>query len=83
MFANANPQLGYKGITSFVVERGFEGFSVSKKEDKMGMRASETAELIFDNCKIPVGNLLGKEGEGFTPFNHRSSSIIIISPALA
>ncbi len=53
------------GMSAFVVEKGTPGFSSGKKENKMGMRASETAELIFDNCKIPVANLLGEEGEGF------------------
>ncbi|WP_126244209.1 acyl-CoA dehydrogenase family protein [Chitinophaga rhizosphaerae] len=53
------------GMTAFVVERGTPGFSGGKKENKLGMRASETAEMIFDNCRIPAGNMLGKEGEGF------------------
>ena len=53
------------GMSAFVVEKGTEGFSSGKKEDKLGMRASETAELIFDNCKVPVENLLGVIGEGF------------------
>jgi len=54
-----------KGISAFVVERGTPGFSAGKKENKLGMRASETTEMIFDNCRIPKENLLGKEGEGF------------------
>lgn len=53
------------GMSAFVVERGTPGFSAGKKEDKLGMRASETAEMIFDNCRIPAENILGKEGEGF------------------
>jgi alkylation response protein AidB-like acyl-CoA dehydrogenase len=53
------------GMTAFVVERGTPGFSGGKKENKLGMRASETAEMIFDNCRIPMGNMLGKPGEGF------------------
>ncbi len=53
------------GMTAFVVERGTPGFSGGKKENKLGMRASETAEMIFDNCRIPAANMLGKEGEGF------------------
>jgi len=57
--------LDSRGMTAFIVERGTEGFSGGKKEDKLGMRASETAELIFDNCKVPEANMLGKEGEGF------------------
>ncbi|TVR87581.1 MAG: acyl-CoA dehydrogenase [Saprospirales bacterium] len=57
--------LDSRGMTAFIVERDTEGFSGGKKEDKLGMRASETAELIFDNCKVPEANMLGKEGEGF------------------
>ncbi|PWV53343.1 acyl-CoA dehydrogenase family protein [Chitinophaga sp. S165] len=53
------------GMTAFVVERGTPGFSGGKKENKLGMRASETAEMIFDNCRIPAANMLGHEGEGF------------------
>lgn len=53
------------GMSAFVVERGTSGFSAGKKENKLGMRASETAEMIFENCRIPAENLLGKEGEGF------------------
>jgi len=53
------------GISAFIIERGFEGFSGGKKENKLGMRASETAELIFDNCRVHKSQLLGKEGEGF------------------
>ena len=53
------------GMTAFVIEKGTPGFTSGKKEDKLGMRASETAELIFDNCKIPEGNILGSVGEGF------------------
>ena len=51
------------GMTAFVIEKGTEGFSFGKKEDKLGMRASETAELIFDNCKVPHENILGDVGE--------------------
>jgi len=54
-----------RGMSAFIIERGTPGFSGGKKEDKLGMRASETAELIFDNCKIPKGNLIGNEGDGF------------------
>lgn len=54
-----------RGMSAFIVERGTPGFSGGKKENKLGMRASETAEMIFDNCRIPAENLLGKEGEGF------------------
>lgn len=56
---------GKKGISAFVVEHDFDGFSVGKKENKLGMRASETTQLIFENCKVPAENLIGNEGEGF------------------
>ena len=65
VFANANPEAGYKGITAFVVERGFEGFTVGKKEDKLGIRASSTCELIFENVRIPDENVLGEVGKGY------------------
>jgi len=56
---------GNKGISAFILEKGFEGFSVGKKENKLGMRSSDTCELIFDNCKVPAENLIGNEGEGY------------------
>lgn len=65
VFASTDKSKGVKGITSFIVEKGTPGLSVGKKEDKMGIRASSTTELIFDNCRVPKENLLGKEGEGF------------------
>ncbi len=65
MFATVDPAAGYKGITAFIVEKGFEGFSVGKKEDKLGIRASSTTELILDNCKVPKENVLGEVGKGY------------------
>jgi alkylation response protein AidB-like acyl-CoA dehydrogenase len=65
VFANVNPDAGYRGITAFVVERGAEGFTVGKKEDKMGIRASSTCELIFEACRIPRANVLGDVGKGY------------------
>lgn len=65
MFATIDPAAGYKGITAFVVEKQFEGFSVGKKEDKLGIRASSTTELILDNCKVPKENVLGEVGKGY------------------
>lgn len=65
IFANIAPEKGYKGITAFVVEKTFDGFSVGKKEDKLGIRASSTCELIFDNCIVPKENILGEIGKGY------------------
>jgi alkylation response protein AidB-like acyl-CoA dehydrogenase len=65
VFANANPPAGYKGITAFVIERGFKGFSVGKKEDKLGIRASSTTELILENVLVPGANVLGPVGQGY------------------
>ncbi|MFN8674641.1 MAG: acyl-CoA dehydrogenase [Candidatus Sericytochromatia bacterium] len=65
VFANVNRELGYKGITAFVVERCFKGFSVGKKEDKLGIRASSTCELILDDCIVPKENVLGEVGKGY------------------
>lgn len=65
VLAITNKEKGKKGISAFVVEKGTEGFSAGKKENKLGMRASETTQLIFDNCKVPAENLIGNEGEGF------------------
>jgi alkylation response protein AidB-like acyl-CoA dehydrogenase len=65
VFANADPGKGYRGITAFIVERDFPGFSVGKKEDKLGIRASSTCELLFDNCRAPKENVLGEFGKGY------------------
>jgi alkylation response protein AidB-like acyl-CoA dehydrogenase len=65
IFANINPAAGYKGITCFLVERGFPGFQVGKKEDKLGLRASSTCELILDDCPVPKTNVLGEAGKGY------------------
>jgi alkylation response protein AidB-like acyl-CoA dehydrogenase len=65
VIATVDPGAGYKGITAFLVEKSFAGFSVGKKEDKLGIRASSTTELIFDDCKVPKENLLGDVGKGY------------------
>jgi alkylation response protein AidB-like acyl-CoA dehydrogenase len=65
IFANLNPGAGYKGITAFIVEKEFAGFSIGKKEDKLGIRASSTCELILDNVQVPKENILGDEGVGY------------------
>ncbi|HKO01720.1 MAG TPA: acyl-CoA dehydrogenase family protein, partial [Thermoanaerobaculia bacterium] len=65
IFANANPDAGYKGITAFIVERDFPGFTIGKKEDKTGIRASSTCELILEDCRVPKENVLGEVGKGY------------------
>ena len=65
VFATVNQEAGYKGITAFIVEKSFEGFSVGKKEDKLGIRASSTCELIFEDCKVPKENIIGEVGKGY------------------
>ncbi|HEX6086172.1 MAG TPA: acyl-CoA dehydrogenase [Thermoanaerobaculia bacterium] len=65
VFANANPNAGYKGITAFLIERDFPGFQVGKKEDKTGIRASSTCELILEDCRVPRENVLGEPGKGY------------------
>jgi len=65
LFANASPSAGYRGITCFLVERGFPGFQVGRKEDKVGIRASSTCELILDDCRVPKENVLGEIGNGY------------------
>ena len=65
VFAVTDPSSKHKGTSAFIIESGFEGFSVGKKEKKLGIRSSPTTEIIFEDCRVPVGNLLGAEGEGF------------------
>jgi butyryl-CoA dehydrogenase/short/branched chain acyl-CoA dehydrogenase len=65
LFASLDLAAGYRGITAFLVERGFAGFSVGHKEDKVGIRASSTCELILDNCRVPKQNVLGEKGKGY------------------
>ncbi|MGZ8854121.1 MAG: acyl-CoA dehydrogenase family protein, partial [Thermoanaerobaculia bacterium] len=65
VFANMNPDAGYKGITAFLIERDFPGFTVGKKEDKLGIRASSTCELILEDCRVPRENVLGEPGKGY------------------
>ena len=65
VFANVNPDDGYKGITAFVVEKDSPGFSVGKKEDKLGIRASSTCEILFENCEVPKENVIGEVGKGY------------------
>jgi alkylation response protein AidB-like acyl-CoA dehydrogenase len=65
VFANISPEAGYRGITAFLVERGFPGFTVGKKEDKLGIRASSTCELILEDCRVPENNVLGEPGKGY------------------
>jgi alkylation response protein AidB-like acyl-CoA dehydrogenase len=65
VFATVNPDAGYKGITAFFVERDLPGFTVGKKEDKLGIRASSTVEIILDDCKVPKANVLGEAGKGY------------------
>ncbi|MDR3588713.1 MAG: acyl-CoA dehydrogenase [Negativicutes bacterium] len=65
IFASVDKSKGIKGITAFIVEKGTPGLSIGKKEEKMGIRASSTTEVVLENCRIPKENLVGKEGEGF------------------
>ena len=65
LFATVDPSAGYKGITAFIVEKGFSGFTVGKKEDKLGIRASSTCELILEDCRVPKANVLGEVGKGY------------------
>jgi len=65
VFATINPDAGYRGITAFLVERGTPGFTIGHKEDKMGIRASSTCELLFDDCRVPAENVIGETGKGY------------------
>ena len=65
VFANIDPTKGYRGITAFIVERDFKGFTVGKKEDKLGIRASSTCELVFEDCIVPKENVIGEIGKGY------------------
>jgi alkylation response protein AidB-like acyl-CoA dehydrogenase len=65
VFANVKPDAGYRGITAFLVDRGSRGFTVGKKEDKLGIRASSTCELLFEDCRVPAANVLGEVGKGY------------------
>jgi len=65
LMATVDPSAGYKGITAFIVENGFPGFAVGKKEDKLGIRASSTCELILTDCRVPKNNVLGEVGRGY------------------
>jgi alkylation response protein AidB-like acyl-CoA dehydrogenase len=65
VFATVDPDAGYRGITAFLVERGFDGFTVGKKEDKLGIRASSTCELILEDCRVPREQVLGEPGKGY------------------
>src|SRR3954466_10565007 len=65
VFATVDPAAGYRGITAFLVERGTAGFTVGKKEDKLGIRASSTCELVLEDCRVPAANVLGEVGKGY------------------
>src|SRR6478752_810817 len=65
LFATVDPSAGYKGITAFIIEKDFPGFTVGKKEDKLGIRASSTCELILEDCRVPKANVLGEVGKGY------------------
>jgi len=66
VFANADPQAGHRGITAFLVDRGTPGFTVGRKEDKVGVRASSTCELLLEDCRLPASQVLGRPGQGYT-----------------
>jgi alkylation response protein AidB-like acyl-CoA dehydrogenase len=76
VFANVNPEAGYRGVTAFLVEKDMAGFTVGKKEDKLGIRASSTCELLFDDCRVPAANVLGEVGRGYkTAIETRDASV--------
>jgi isovaleryl-CoA dehydrogenase len=64
VYAKTSPELGHKGISTFIIEKGFKGFSVAQKLDKLGMRGSETGELVFEDCEVPEENLIGGLNNG-------------------
>ena len=65
LFASVDPSAGYRGITAFIIEKNFPGFTVGKKEDKLGIRASSTCELLLEDCRVPRANVLGEPGKGY------------------
>ena len=65
LITRTGPEKGSKGLSAFIVEKGTPGFSIGSREDKMGLRASNTVELLFDDCKVPKENLIGRTGIGF------------------
>ena len=82
--AKTDPAAGSKGISMFIVEKGMQGFSVGRKLDKMGWRSSDTAELVFDDCRVPAANLLGEENRGFYAImkNFQNERIAIAAMAM-
>jgi|TARA_B110000305_G_C19371532_1_gene604703 isovaleryl-CoA dehydrogenase len=64
VYAKTDMGAGHRGISTFIVEKGMKGFSVAQKLDKLGMRGSETGELVFEDCEVPAENMLGNEGKG-------------------
>jgi isovaleryl-CoA dehydrogenase len=64
VYAKTNPELGHKGITAFIIEKGYKGFSIAQKLDKLGMRGSETGELVFEDCEVPAENVMGEVNKG-------------------
>ena len=88
VFATTDKSLKHKGISAFIIKKGTEGFSLGKKEDKLGIRASSTSNLIFDECVFPKENLLGKKGDGFKiasitnkqfPFSFSYSIVFVVT----